>query len=257
VELQPYCGSAPVPAEIWSRWNFDYALLALLALFAAAHLLCLFGRSPEPPRRRIWLWAAGWITLVALFVSPLCALTSALFSARLAHHVVLMAVVPPILVLSFPSRWRTVNIPTGVIGAVLLVHIILVWFWHAPAPYAALLAGNTTYWIAELTLFGSALLLWYALLSIQVAPGIVLGTYLALIAQMGLLGAIITFARTPLYAAHFATTEPWGLTALADQQLAGLIMWVPANIPYLIAALALIGVRLSLASTTAVRNRTS
>ncbi len=58
---------------------------------------------------------------------------------------------------------------------------------------------------------------------------------------MGLLGAVITFARVPLYPPHFATTDPFGLSALADQQLAGLIMWVPATIPYLAAALLLIG----------------
>ena len=57
---------------------------------------------------------------------------------------------------------------------------------------------------------------------------------------MGLLGAVITFARTPLYDAHLGATTPWGLSALQDQQLAGLIMWVPAAIPYLIAALMLL-----------------
>ena len=69
---------------------------------------------------------------------------------------------------------------------------------------------------------------------------------------MGLLGAIITFARTPIYSPHFATTEPWGLSALSDQQLAGLIMWVPATIPYLLGALVYIAAQLSPADRAAI-----
>jgi hypothetical protein len=59
--------------------------------------------------------------------------------------------------------------------------------------------------------------------------------------QMGLLGALITFAANPLYAPHFATTLPWGLDPLEDQQLAGLIMWAPAAAIYLAAALFIAG----------------
>jgi putative membrane protein len=54
-------------------------------------------------------------------------------------------------------------------------------------------------------------------------------------AQMGMLGAILTFAREPFYTSHAATTWPWGLEQVADQQLAGLIMWVPGVIPYAVA----------------------
>jgi putative membrane protein len=50
-----------------------------------------------------------------------------------------------------------------------------------------------------------------------------------------ILGAILALARRPLYAAHFGTTRPWGFTPLEDQQLAGLLMWVPAGLVYLVA----------------------
>jgi putative membrane protein len=50
---------------------------------------------------------------------------------------------------------------------------------------------------------------------------------------MGLLGALIVFAPRPIYWVHLASTAPWGLSPLADQQLAGLLMWVPAMLPYL------------------------
>ncbi|WP_246450478.1 cytochrome c oxidase assembly protein [Sphingomonas rhizophila] len=55
--------------------------------------------------------------------------------------------------------------------------------------------------------------------------------------QMGLLGALITFAANPLYAPHFSVTAPWGLSPLEDQQMAGLIMWAPSAGLYLAAAL--------------------
>src|SRR5690606_23249383 len=64
---------------------------------------------------------------------------------------------------------------------------------------------------------------------------------LATMVQMGLLGALITFAGQPLFAPHLTTTAAWGLTPLADQQLAGLIMWAPAAGVYLLSALVLLG----------------
>ncbi|HEX5998751.1 MAG TPA: cytochrome c oxidase assembly protein [Hyphomicrobiaceae bacterium] len=118
------------------------------------------------------------------------------------------------------------------------------WFWHAPGPYSQTVASYSIYWVSELTLLGSALLLWHVLLSNTAHAGAVLGSCLAMIAQMGLLGAVITFARVPIYSPHFATTAPWGLTALSDQQLAGLIMWIPAAIPYVIFGLMQVGTRL-------------
>jgi len=63
--------------------------------------------------------------------------------------------------------------------------------------------------------------------------GAALVALVATIGQMGLLGALIVFAPGPLYLVHLASTAPWGLSPLADQQLAGLLMWVPASLPYL------------------------
>jgi putative membrane protein len=79
--------------------------------------------------------------------------------------------------------------------------------------------------------------MWRAILAPSVPTGAALIALVATIGQMGLLGALIVFAPEPLYAVHFASTAPWGLTPLADQQLAGLLMWVPAMLPYLGAGL--------------------
>jgi putative membrane protein len=75
--------------------------------------------------------------------------------------------------------------------------------------------------------------MWRAILAPAVQSGPTLVGLMATVGQMGLLGALIVFASRPLYTAHFASTWPWGLTPLADQQLAGILMWVPAILPYL------------------------
>src|SRR5690606_29392719 len=81
----PYCGPGPTPAEWLGRWNLDPLLLA--GLGAAGVLWLLLGGLRAAPRRRLY-FAAGMGLLVVALVSPLCALASALFSARVAHHAV-------------------------------------------------------------------------------------------------------------------------------------------------------------------------
>ncbi len=111
-------------------------------------------------------------------------------------------------------------------------HFLAFWFWHAPAPYATALSDPLVYWVMQASLLGTATLLWRALLMPGAEPVSVTIAIVATVGQMGLLGALIAFAPAPLYAPHLATTEPWGLSPLADQQLAGLLMWVPGAIPY-------------------------
>ncbi len=222
-----YCGPAPLPTTLWTSWNFDpFLLMALLGL-----TLGIAFTSPAN-RHTILALSGGMIALVVAFISPLCALATALFSARIAHHILMIAIAAPLLAVA--CSWRP---PSHVsITIVVLVHAVLVWLWHAPAPYTWAVSGISSYWLMELSLMLSAFWLWSAILATDTRPGAALGALLGTIVQMGLLGAILTFARSPLYDFHAGTTTPFGLTQLEDQQLAGLIMWVPAAIPYLIAA---------------------
>lgn len=84
----PYCGPGSTPSDWLARWNFDPWLLALLMLVAVVGWIALgrAGRSAD----RLWL-AAGVAVLAVSFVSPLCALSSALFTARTVHHLLLVA----------------------------------------------------------------------------------------------------------------------------------------------------------------------
>jgi putative membrane protein len=225
-EWLPYCGAAPVPAELLGRWNLDPLLLIALSVG-----LGLMWRASETDAQRRTLGIAAVLTLF-LFVSPFCALSSALFAARVTHHVLLSAVLAPLLVFSLSphrSRWPgSLSLWTG-------LQAIVFWLWHAPSLYAAALSNDLIYWLMQVTIAGAAFGFWAAL---RRASGLsAVAALLVSTVQMGLLGALITFAGTPLYAPHFVTTGPWGLNAIEDQQLAGLIMWAPSAGLYLGAAL--------------------
>jgi len=186
--------------------------------------------APQRGRRAhglAWLGLAG---LAAAFVSPLCALSSALFSVRVAHHLVLIGFAAPVLAMAWPK------LPTLNLGLLTILHAALLWTWHAPAAYAAALASDPLYWLMQASLFLPALLFWRAVFAAS-APAAAAGL-LAFMAQMGLLGALLSFAPTALYSPHAFTPFSWGLTPLQDQQLGGLIMWAPASMLYLVAALA-------------------
>jgi putative membrane protein len=216
-----YCGPPATPGDLLTRWNLDPLLIAA---FGALAIVIASGRVANA--------RAGWGAvglLVVIFISPLCALSSALFSARVLHHVLLIAAVAPLLALAVPMR-RLASPPLAVLVG---THGIILWVWHLPGPYQWGLASVPSYWLMQASLLGSAWLLWRAILAptTQFGPSLVaLG---ATSAQMGFLAALIVFAPRPLYAVHFASTAAWGMTPLADQQLAGLLMWAPASLPHL------------------------
>jgi len=222
-----YCGPAAVPEDFWTRWNTDPLLIAALIALAV-----LVGRSPIAERRAGWA-AIGLMALV--FISPLCALSSALFSARVLHHVLLVAAVAPLLALAFPLR----RLGAPPLGLLIGVHAAVMWAWHAPGAYSWGLASVPAYWLMQATLLASAWLLWRAILSPVAPAGMAFIALGATIGQMGLLGALLVFAPRPLYAEHLASTAAWGLSPLADQQLAGLLMWLPAMLPYVAVAIKL------------------
>jgi putative membrane protein len=227
----PYCGAAPAPAEWLGRWNFDPLVLG--ALFAAIVVWRVAALHAGPVRTAAS--GAALALLAVLFVSPFCALTSALFAARAAHHAVLVAAAAPLLSLALP---RTVRL-RGPVAAWTGLQALVLWVWHYPPLYSAALGSEAIYWLMQITLLGTAVAFWVSLRRASLPTAV--AAFLATMVQMGLLGALITFAGKPLYAPHFLTTAPWGLSPLEDQQLAGLIMWAPAAAVYLMAALSVTG----------------
>ncbi|MDT9598923.1 cytochrome c oxidase assembly protein [Sphingosinicella rhizophila] len=224
----PYCGAAPSPAEWLDRWNLDPALLLLLAA-----LPFLYHRlRREPLRTRRACFAAAWFMLLLLFISPFCALASALFSVRVVHHVLLTAVLAPMIVSAFPRSQAPIFRP---LAAWTAAQALIFWAWHSPDLYGQALSSDAIYWLMQASLLGSAAGFWSAL---RIAsPPAAVAALLVTMVQMGLLGALLTFSGSPLYAPHLASTAIWGLSPLEDQQLAGLIMWAPSAGLYLAAAL--------------------
>jgi putative membrane protein len=246
-----YCGPPPGPADLAGAWNLDPWLLAALALVALAYGIgaARAGAAvPSSARRR---FAAGWALLAVAFVSPLCSLGVALFSARLAQHLLLVVAAAPLLAAGgagaalrallprVGARRTTSNGATaapaaggraGWRGALAAgaAFAVALWLWHAPRPYDATLRSDSLYWLMHATLLGSACWLWAALLRRGAAGatgGAALGLGTSL--HMGLLGALLVFAPRPLYASHLATSGAWGLSPAADQALGGLLCWLP------------------------------
>ncbi|MDX3975028.1 cytochrome c oxidase assembly protein [Shinella sp.] len=219
-----YCGPAPDAASLAWRWNLDPVLLAALAVLAFVLL--------RNGNRRTFA-VLGLVVLAVAFVSPLCALASALFSARVLHHVLLVAAAAPFLALALGRPAWLARAPQVAFAA----HTLLFWLWHSPAAYAFALSSHAAYWLMQLSLLVSAVWIWAAALSPRTPTGNACALLFGTMLQMGMLAALLTFSREPLYDAHLTTTAAFGLTPLEDQQLAGVLMWVPAAGPYLLAVL--------------------
>lgn len=223
----PYCGPAPLPADLWSQWNLDPVILAPLSV--AAVWLCVSRRMT--PRSRL-TGALAVAVLAVAFVSPLCALSSALFSARTVHHLALVCLAAPLIAFALPRASRA---RFGAVMIATLLQAVVLWFWHAPALYQAALSNDLAYALMEVTLLGASVLFWVVIRAAP-APAAALGLVLTMV-QMGMLGALLVFAGSAVYGPHLTTTAGWGLSPLEDQQLSGLIMWAPAAAIYLVTAL--------------------
>lgn len=232
----PYCGPSPVPGTLLGSWNFD--LLPLLLVFGviaggvfATGTLKISGRQPA----FAGLAALG---LAIAFISPLCSLTVALFSARSLHHLVLLFWVAPALAIAF----RPARLPAAAGGAAFAAVSLVLWSWHVPALYSAAWNSHFIYWLMQFLLLGSGWMFWASLFRLESGASRMRAALLlaALAGQMGLIGAILTFSGNVLYPEHILLTDAFGLSAPGDQQLAGLVMWVPGMIPLaLIAAVIL------------------
>ena len=264
------------PDNFWTSWSFApevvLPLVLVLALYARG-LIALWKR-PGIAAGRPWqaaCFAAGWLALVVALISPLCRMAATLASAHMVQHVILVAIAPPLLVLArpmatiahgLPQRWREVLtrwtgswrvagtrrwLTTTTIAG--LLYGAAIWLWHAPLLYQAALLNATLHLLMYAVLISTGVLFWRSLIATaRDEPGGHGGAILSALAttiHTGLLGALLTFAPTPWYPLLAARTAVWGLTPLEDQQLAGLIMWVPMGSIYLVGSICLMAVWLN------------
>ncbi|WP_073975390.1 cytochrome c oxidase assembly protein [Erythrobacter donghaensis] len=212
----PYCGPAPQPEAIAAAWNLDPMVLAALAL------------SGWALRRQGTGVRIGLGLLALAYVSPLCGLSAGLFSARTVHHLVIVFGAAPLLAGALKIE-RVPLVPA------FLCHLGAFWLWHLPVAYDLALSHDAAYWAGQIALLASAVLLWRALGQDDQAPTTVFFVIAAMVMQMGMLGAVLTFAPGALYVPHYLTTARYGIGVLADQQMAGLLMWV-GSLPLTVAA---------------------
>jgi cytochrome c oxidase assembly factor CtaG len=122
------------------------------------------------------------------------------------------------------------------------LHGLALWAWHTPGLYQAALASEPVHILEHSSFFLTALLFWWIVIAPshrELDKGMAVLYLFTTALQSGVLGFLITFASFPWYPAYAQTTAAWGLTPLEDQQLAGAIMWIPAGVVYVVAAVVL------------------
>lgn len=254
----------------WDPW-ITVPLVITVTLFARGwwRLAHRAGLGRAALRHRALLFGGGWLTLVGALVSPLHAAGEHSFAAHMAEHELLMLAAAPLLVASRPlavmlwafpastrrrlGAWgnsrgvsRAWDFLTGAVTATLLQAAAL-WIWHAPALFDLALADEGWHAAQHLSFILSALFFWSAMLGRGGARGKAAARGVAALCLFvtsivsGALGALMAFSESPWYSGYARMgMAPLGLTPAEDQQIAGLIMWIPGGLVHAIAALVLV-----------------
>lgn len=239
-------------------------LLASAVLYVIG-ILKMRARGTHVQLVPVFCFALGWLSLLVALDSPIHEISEQLFWVHMSQHEILMLISAPLLVLArplvpflwaLPRSWRGRVADVGksltfkrgwlMISAPVaawLLHALALWVWHAPVLFVDALQSDAVHALQHISFLGTALLFWWALLNNHGGRlgygGAVLYVFTTAI-HTSVLGAWLTFAPRPWYAPYVLTSPAWHLTALQDQQLGGLIMWIPAGTLLTIVALVLL-----------------
>lgn len=251
-----------------TAWTWSpYIIIPLfaVALMYVMGLLQMRRRGAKLHTFSILCFASGWLSLFLALDSPVHEISEQLFWVHMTQHEILMLVSAPLLILSqpavpfffaVPERWR---VPIANIGkariiertwllvsaplAAWMLHAIALWAWHAPRLFDATLQSEWMHAAQHLSFFGTALLFWWTLVHKHAGRlgygGGILFVFTTAV-HTSVLGALLTFSPHAWYAPYAHTASLWGLTALQDQQIGGLIMWIPAGTLLTVVALVLL-----------------
>ena len=259
------------PGWTWDPW-ITVSLALAAGLFALGwrrlHARSTLGR--ERLRRRAWLFGGGWLVLAGALVSPLHQAGERSFAMHMIEHELLMLVAAPLLVLAeplsamlwaFPPAARralgtiSASAPVSAVwrwatGAAVatLLQAALLWIWHMPSLFDLALASEGWHAAQHLCFIVSALLFWTAMLGRRGAGASAsadraLAAFCLVVTSLvtGALGALMALSSSPWYAGYARLAlAPFGLSPAEDQQIAGLIMWIPGGLVHLFVALALV-----------------
>jgi putative membrane protein len=267
VHVQAHDGIPHSPQEVWQYWNLDPFLLIVLLLTAYLYfsgVLRLWQRAGRGKGIAIWqplAYGAGLLLLFTALISPLDALAHALFSAHMIQHVILMMFAALLIAFSNPglaiawampkrvsqafmNGWR--KVPGVSWSWKIITQPLVVWFiyaivstaWHHPLLYKAALDRAWIHQLEHSMFFGAALLFWWKIAH-SGRPGEMSygqAVFFVFTAAMfgGAFAAIMTFSSVIWYSFYPDPSVFWGLTRLEDQQMAGMIMWVPGKIVHLL-----------------------
>ena len=257
-------------AEAAHRWTWEpwtIALLLISAALYAAGTRAIWRRAGSGRGVRVWqaaAFAGGLLSIALALLSPIAWLSEFLFSVHMTQHEILMLISAPLLVFgqpltamlwAFPSStregwahwsgrqsvtgvWRAVTAPL----VVFLLHALAVWIWHAPRVYEAALRSTGVHALEHLSFTVTAALFWWGMVHgrygrIAYGAG-VLYVFLTAI-HTSVLGALMTISPGVLYPWYTQAGAAWHVDALEDQQLAGLLMWVPSGLVFIVFGLAL------------------
>jgi cytochrome c oxidase assembly factor CtaG len=250
---------ATVPGRIsFAAWEWPPFIIIPLLLSAAVYsagAVRMWRRNSHAGLswESIICFASGWLSLLAALDSPIHELGEQLFSAHMVQHEILMLVSAPLLLLGRPSlvfvwalpqRWRKIvpltnsrfiRGPWSLIStpvAAWSLHAVALWLWHAPVLFDATLRSDAVHATQHISFFATALLFWWTLFGehrSRLGDGAAMVYVFTTAVHMSILGALLTFAPRPWYPGYTSTAPVWRLSALEDQQLGGLIMWIPAG----------------------------
>jgi cytochrome c oxidase assembly factor CtaG len=259
-------------------WTFDpWVVIPLLALgaFYALGAIALHRRSKGIRTARTWhniAYLCGWLSLVGALVSPLHWLGEHLFTFHMIEHEIVMAVSAPLIVVARPLGTLLWSLPQHVRMSIArlmrsrqvragwawvsngrnatILHGVAIWAWHAPVLFDAAVTDVVIHRLQHLSFFVTAMLFWWSVFRRNETGAGAWHLFVTML-HTSALGALMALAPRVLYQAQTATVSAWGLTPLEDQQLAGIIMWVPAGTIYAGAALALMTIWISRSGETA------
>jgi cytochrome c oxidase assembly factor CtaG len=253
------------------EWTFDpwivtpIALACVLYAFGSLKLVLRSKDKGLLVKSGTAYWS-GWIVLVAALLSPLHFLGEHLFTFHMIEHELLMAVAAPLIVLArpigillwaLPRTFRRLAAPlikndaterlwsivtNGTVAT--LLHGLAIWVWHAPALFDATVTIVTLHRLQHLSFFLTAIFFWWAIIW-KVGKGAAAWHLFVTMVHTSILGALITVAPRVVYVTQTQAAPDWGLTPLEDQQLAGIVMWVPGGIIYAGVALAMLAAWIS------------
>ncbi len=245
--------------------------LALAALYAAGvqRLWARAGHGRGVRVAQARAFAAAAVVLLVALASPLDAVADALFSAHMVQHLLLILAAAPLLALANVPLALAWALPLGARRALAawwnaprpaararrgaahvlaapaaawLLHAVALVAWHVPVLYQAALERPAVHALEHLSFLGTGWLFWWRVAQPLGRRALGVPAAIPYVMSMGVLGsamgALLAFSGTPWYPGHGAGARLWHTTLLADQQLAGLIMWVPAGVVYLGASLA-------------------